>query len=93
VELADYGGSLTPRGRELVPQALELGLAELAAWGIEGRPRGGQQSGTVMSEALALGRYEAGRPSEDSAYRKGDERFLTLPSAAKPASDEPGKPR
>ena len=26
VELADYGGSLTPRVRELVPQALELGL-------------------------------------------------------------------
>jgi hydrogenase maturation protease len=92
VELADYGGSLTPRVRELVPQALQAGLAELAAWGVAGRPRGAQASSAVMTDALALGRYEAGRPSEDSAYRRGDERFLGLRPAGKPAGGGPEKP-
>lgn len=93
VELADYGGSLTPRVRALMPQALELGLTELAAWGIAGRPRGGAEAGAVVLDALALGRYESGRPSEEAAYRKGDQRFLTLPAAAKPAGAAPEKPK
>ena len=93
VELADYGGSLTPRVRALMPQALELGLTELAAWGVAGRPRGGAEAGAVVFEALALGRYESGRPSEEAAYRKGDQRFLTLPTAAKPDGADPEKPK
>jgi len=93
VELADYGGSLTPRVRALMPQALELGLTELAAWGIAGRPRGGAEAGAVVLDALALGRYESGRPSEEAAYRKGDQRFLTLPAAAKPDGADPEKPK
>jgi hydrogenase maturation protease len=91
VELADYGGSLTPKVRELVPLALETGLAELAAWGFEGRPRGPQQPGAVVADALGLGRYEAGRPSEEAAWRKGDERFLRPRPAGRPAGDEPEK--
>lgn len=91
VELADYGGSLTPGVRALVPQALDLGLAELAAWGVAGRPRGGEQSGEVVFDALALGRYESGRPSEEVAYRKGDERFLGRPSAARRADQDEEK--
>jgi hydrogenase maturation protease len=91
VELADYGGSLTPGVRALVPQALEHGLAELAAWGVAGRPRGGAESGAVVFDALALGRYESGRPSEEIAYRKGDERFLGRPSTAKRADEDAEK--
>ena len=93
VELADYGGSLTPGVRALVPQALELGLAELAAWGVAVARAAGADSGAVVLDALALGRYEDGRPSEEAAYRKGDERFLRCLPAAKPAGDDPGKPR
>jgi len=93
VELADYGGSLTPAVRALVPQALEHGLAELAAWGVAGHPRGGAESGAVVFDALALGRYESGRPSEEVAYRKGDERFLGNPSAAKRAAEDEEKDR
>jgi len=89
VELADYGGSLTAPVRALMPQALEFGLAELAAWGVAGRPRGGAESGDVVFDALALGRYESGRPSEEAAYRKGDGRFLGMPSRTKPANDDP----
>ncbi len=93
VELADYGGSLTPRVRELVPRALELGLAELAAWGVVAHPRGTQHGSAVVSDAIAVRRYEDERPSEEAAYRRGDERFLNLPSAGRPAGDDPGKPR
>jgi len=93
VELADYGGSLTPAVRELVPRALEIGLAELLAWGIAAHPRGPQQAGAVMSDALGLGRYETGRPSEEVAFRKGDERFIGRGPATQSASDEPEKPR
>jgi hydrogenase maturation protease len=91
VELADYGGSLTPRVRELVPQALQVGLAELAAWGITGRPRGRVEGGTVISDAIGIGRYEAGRPSEEAAWRKGDERFLQPRPGRQPTGDDPEK--
>jgi hydrogenase maturation protease len=93
VELADYGGSLTPAVRKLVPRALEIGLAELLAWGVEARPREPEETGAVMSDALQLGRYETGRPSEEVAFRKGDERFIGRHPAAQPASDDPEKPR
>jgi hydrogenase maturation protease len=76
VELADYGGSLTPAVREQLPHALELGLAELAAWGVAVQPKGAPGGRPVISDALGLGRYETGRPSEDVAWRRGDERFL-----------------
>jgi hydrogenase maturation protease len=91
VELADYGGSLTPRVRALVPQALEAGLAELAAWGFAARPRERQEASAVVSDAIGLGRYEAGRPSEETAYRKGDERFVKRRPATPPAGDDPEK--
>ena len=93
VELADYGGSLTPRVRDLVPRALEIGLAELLAWGVAARPRGRPETGAVMSDALGLGRYEAGRPSEEVAFRKGDERFIGRGPAAPPVDGDPEKPR
>jgi len=76
-----------------MPQALEIGLAELLAWGVAARPRGPQQPGAVMSDALGLGRYEAGRPSDEVAFRKGDERFIGRRPAVQPAGKDPEKPR
>ena len=39
VELADYGGSLTEPVQQQVPVALQLGIEELAGWGVEARRR------------------------------------------------------
>lgn len=76
VELADYGGSLTPRVLALLPEALELGLEELAAWGVAPQPLAQAAAGTLTSEAIGLDRYETERPTEQAAFRGGDERFL-----------------
>jgi hydrogenase maturation protease len=88
VELADYGGSLTPAVREQLPRALELGLAELAAWGAAAQPREQPRAGHVISDALGLGRYETGRPAEEVAWRRGDERFLATRAADGPAGGD-----
>jgi hydrogenase maturation protease len=76
VELGDYGGSLTPAVRDQLPRALERGLAELASWGIAARSREQPRSAQVISDALEIERYETERPSEEVAFRRGDERFL-----------------
>jgi hydrogenase maturation protease len=91
VELADYGGSLTSRVREQLPRALELGLAELAAWGVTVQPRGAARPGQVMSDALGLGRYETERPPEEVAWRRGDERFLSPRTTDRPTGDDDGE--
>jgi hydrogenase maturation protease len=79
VELEDYGGSLTPQARAQVPPALELALAELAAWGVrpaEAAPGAG--GGVSLEGPLTLERYEQGRPAIEVACRIGDERFLRI---------------
>ncbi len=86
VELGDYGGSLTPPVREQVPRAIEIGLAELAAWGIVPSPRTGGTEAGAMADALSLQRYETERPGEDMAWRRGDERFFPRRGGA-PAVD------
>ena len=91
VELADYGGSLTAAVREQLPRALELGLAELAAWGVALQPRTRADARQVMPEALGLGRYETGRPPEEVAWRRGDERFLAGRAAEAQADDDQGE--
>ena len=91
VELADYGGSLTAPVREQLPRALEIGLAELAAWGIVPRPRVRSQGAEIVSDPLAMARYETERPPEEVAYRRGDERFLALRSD-RGAVDDEGEP-
>lgn len=88
VELADYGGSLTPKVREQLQRALDLGLAELAAWGVEPQPRSRAEGGPLVSQAIGLSRYEEERPGEDVAYRKGDSRFLALRSGAQEERDD-----
>jgi hydrogenase maturation protease len=81
VELADYGGSLTEAVQQQVPVALQLGIEELAGWGVEARKRvDGTPRETVIA-ALARERYESGRPSAELACRVGDERFLARRAA------------
>jgi hydrogenase maturation protease len=82
VELADYGGSLTERVQAQVPEALRLGVAELARWGVAVTAREGGPPRDVVIAALARERYESGRPSPEVACRVGDERFLALRAAA-----------
>jgi hydrogenase maturation protease len=81
VELADYGGSLTPRVQEQLPMALELGIQELARWGVTATKRVTGAPRAVVIAALARGRYEGERPSADVACRVGDERFLAIRAA------------
>lgn len=89
VELADYGGSLTPAVQAQLPAAVKLGIEELRRWGVEvcehvdGPPR------DVVIGAIARDRYESGRPSPEVACRFGDERFLALRAArARSRGDE-----
>jgi hydrogenase maturation protease len=77
-ELEDYGGSLRDTVKAVLPQALEIAVAQLAAWG--GAPRRRAQDvpygEAVTLPAIALGAYEAGRPPAEAACRIGDDRFL-----------------
>ena len=86
VELSDYGGSLTPPVRAQVPRALEIGLEELAAWGVVPRRRTAGTDDVAMAGALKMQRYETERPGEDMAWRRGDERFFPQRGGA-PAVD------
>jgi hydrogenase maturation protease len=81
VELADYGGSLTAAVQARVPEALELGIAELGRWGVEATRRSDAPARDVVIGAIAQDRYEAGRPSAEEACRVGDERFLRMRAA------------
>jgi hydrogenase maturation protease len=90
VELGDYGGSLTLAVRAQLPHALDLGLAELRAWGIEPRPREPGDGGDVVVDPIALGRYEAERPPAEVAFRRGDERFMALAAADRTDAGDAG---
>jgi hydrogenase maturation protease len=80
--LMDFGGSLSEVVRGRLPEALEVGLATLAAWGIPGTPREIPSTDALMDASLDLGVYEAGRPGSDQACRQGDARFLAIRRAA-----------
>jgi hydrogenase maturation protease len=86
VELADYGGSLTEPVQAQVPVALELGLEELALWGVPGAKRTVPASRETVISALARERYETERPSVEVARRDGDERFLAIRAASRAAN-------
>jgi len=77
-ELEDYGGSLRPRIKLAMEDALALGVDALRRWGAEPQPRRVPPSGdeAVTVPTLALGAYEAGRPAAEQACRIGDERFM-----------------
>lgn len=87
VELADYGGSLTEAVQQQLPAALDLGLEELARWGVPGQRRSGGTSRETVIAAIARERYESGRPSAEVACRVGDERFLAMRAARSAGAD------
>ena len=75
--LDDFGGTLSAGIRARLPEALDLAVAELAAWGFAATPRpAGSPVPTLSTQALAIGVYESERPSAEAACRIGDERFL-----------------
>jgi hydrogenase maturation protease len=75
VVLDDLGGSLSPRVRARIDEAIGIAIDELAAWGVSATPRA--QPGTPLcADALAIDAYEAGRPSASQACRIGDSRFM-----------------
>ncbi len=73
-DISDYGGSLRPAIKARLPEALHIALDTLSGWGIEATPRDAEQG--VDPPAIGLDAYEAGRPSEEAAYRRGDPRVL-----------------
>lgn len=80
--LMDFGGSLTDVVRARLPEALEAGLATLAAWGVPGTPREAPATDSLMDASLELDAYEIGRPGSEQACRLGDARFLAIRRAA-----------
>jgi hydrogenase maturation protease len=80
--LMDFGGSLTAPVRARLPEALAIGLATLAEWGVAGTPREGTQAEALMDASLDLDPYESRRPGSDEACRIGDARFLAIRRAA-----------
>ena len=85
-ELEDYGGSLRPKVRLAVDDALALALDRLRAWGARPVPRElpPDADEAVTVPTLSLQAYEAGRPDAALACRIGDERFM--PPAARSAA-------
>src|SRR6218665_2332483 len=81
-ELEDYGGSLRPIVKRAMDEALALGLQALDRWGAAPVPRQRplDPTETVTFAELALGRYEAQRPTDDDACRNGDRRFFPAPT-------------
>lgn len=77
VTLEDFGGSLTEPVRARLAEAVDLAVAQLAEWGFPGRQRSaGEAVDPLNAQSLALGAYEASRPTEDDACRIGDPRVL-----------------
>lgn len=75
VELDDYGGGLRPEVAARIPEALGIARDILADWGIaltEGRT----DAPLLADPSIRRDAYEAGRPSEAAACRRGDARFL-----------------
>jgi len=76
VRLDDLGGSLTPKVRARVDEAVALAVSELADWGLHAVARSHPPAEPLSPGALALHDYEAGRPSAEAACRIGDARFM-----------------
>jgi hydrogenase maturation protease len=74
-ELEDFGGGLRACVRARIPEALEIAIARLRAWGFAPDPRA-----QPLADASPLGAaaYEGGRPTHEQACRLGDERFLRM---------------
>jgi hydrogenase maturation protease len=73
VELEDYGGSLRPEVRAQITPAIDIAREYLQRFDVHLTPR---QTAPDSNEALGLERYEQERPSEQTAFRKGDGRVV-----------------
>ena len=74
-ELEDYGGGLRDGIAAQIAPAVDIALGILRGWGIA--PREGRADTPDLADpSIRHTAYEAGRPSEAEAYRKGDARFL-----------------
>jgi hydrogenase maturation protease len=79
--LDDFGGSLREPVKAKLAEAVELAANELAAWGFPGtRREGSERAPALNAQALDLAAYEAQRPSETDACRRGDARVLAQAS-------------
>ncbi len=78
VQLEDYGGSLRPQVRAQIQPSIEQALGYLAGFGVSARRRSAPlKADTSAAGAIAdMDLYEAQRPSEQTACRKGDPRVL-----------------
>jgi len=75
--LDDFGGSLRPAIRARIPEAVDLAVRELEAWGFRARRREpGEVFAPLNDAALRLEAYEGNRPSAEHACRVGDPRVL-----------------
>ncbi|MDY3115679.1 MAG: HyaD/HybD family hydrogenase maturation endopeptidase [Sutterella sp.] len=79
--MEDYGGGLTPTLAKRVDEAVQWAAEELAQWGfpVTKRPEG-EKVEPLMAECVEEDRYINERPSEEEAYRFGDERFVSRPA-------------
>lgn len=73
VELEDYGGSLRPAVKEQIQPAIDLACDYLKRFGVHLNRRKSLQEN---ADAIGLKRYEEERPSENTAFRKGDARVV-----------------
>lgn len=80
-ELDDYGGSLRPRVKQAMEDALALGVHALRSWGAQpvARTRPLTELEAVTFAQLDLETYEGQRPDEALACRVGDDRFFPSP--------------
>lgn len=76
VELEDFGGSLRDEVKAQIEPSIEIALDYLETFGIEYSLSTGPAE-ELAPQQLNLNDYEAGRPSESEAFRKGDIRFMT----------------
>ena len=78
VELDDWGGSLRPAVKMMVPVAVETAAAQLRLWGLRLDRRVDRVAATAIGTAeFMIDVYETGRPTPDAASRLGDDRVLT----------------
>ncbi len=78
VELEDFGGSLRPSVKDCIQPAIEHALEYCKSFGISAKKRKSPLPTHDALGALATGidPYEAERPDQSVACRKGDERIL-----------------
>jgi len=82
--LDDFGGSLTEPVRARLDEAVALGAAELARWGLPGVPRDDDDVAEPLNAgSVALSSYESERPTEEAACRSGDARLLQMRQRAR----------